>query len=189
MILIIIIIMIDCKFAHIREEHKTGYEVEREWEEEQRRKKLGLDKLEAEGEESKQRQIGEGSLAIDVDTEGIPFACYLCRKPFTDPVVTQCKHYFCERCILTNYRSGSKPTCPICHEQTHGIFNTPSRDIMRKLMRKSSAVSGSKKQTGANRPNSEGEEEDEDQERQRINQDMRKALAVDRSTTVKDPIL
>ena len=35
--------------------------------------------------------------------DDLPFACYICRKPWSEaknPVVTRCKHYFCEACAL-----------------------------------------------------------------------------------------
>ncbi|CAL9222150.1 unnamed protein product, partial [Arabidopsis halleri] len=28
-----------------------------------------------------------------------PFACFICKKPFVDPIVTKC-NYFCEHCVL-----------------------------------------------------------------------------------------
>ena len=34
----------------------------------------------------------------DSDEEDeLPFACFICRQPFNNPVVTKCKHYFCEK--------------------------------------------------------------------------------------------
>lgn len=32
---------------------------------------------------------------VSEDEEEIPFACLICRKEFTDPVVTKCGHFFC----------------------------------------------------------------------------------------------
>ena len=35
--------------------------------------------------------------------DDLPFACFICRKNWEDckaPVVTRCKHYFCETCAL-----------------------------------------------------------------------------------------
>lgn len=34
----------------------------------------------------------------------LPFACLICRTAFTNPVVTRCKHYFCETCALKNFQ-------------------------------------------------------------------------------------
>lgn len=42
---------------------------------------------------------GPGSSDED-DENALPFACFICREPFVDPVVTRCKHYFCEHCAL-----------------------------------------------------------------------------------------
>ena len=52
-----------------------------------------------------------------------PHSCYICRKEFIEPVVTKCKHYFCEKCALDRYKSG-KTKCKICNTPTLGIFNT-----------------------------------------------------------------
>jgi RING finger protein 113A len=36
--------------------------------------------------------------------DGLPFACLSCRLPWEEcksgPVVTRCRHYFCENCAL-----------------------------------------------------------------------------------------
>ena len=75
---------------------------------------------------------------IKDEEEKLPFACHICRKDFTNPVVTRCKHYFCEklasylispgpyvidlcRCALENYRK--KPRCAVCGQPTGGVFN------------------------------------------------------------------
>ena len=71
----------------------TGWQMEREWDEEQKARKERLARGEVDIED------GEGS-GEDSDDEELPFACFICREPFTDPVVTQCKHYFCEHCAL-----------------------------------------------------------------------------------------
>ncbi len=37
------------------------------------------------------------------EDDPLPFACFICRKPWEEaknPVVTKCKHYFCESCAL-----------------------------------------------------------------------------------------
>lgn len=38
------------------------------------------------------------------EDDGLPFACYICRENWgdikSDPVVTKCRHYFCESCAL-----------------------------------------------------------------------------------------
>lgn len=80
-----------CVFLHDRGDYKSGWQLEQEWEEKEkaRKERIALGLPEEEGE-------GEGS----EDEDGLPFACYICRGEFVDPVVTKCKHYFCEHCAL-----------------------------------------------------------------------------------------
>jgi RING finger protein 113A len=72
-----------------------------DWEEEQKRKtEERMRALERGGSDDEEGGAGEGDEAKDDD---LPFACYICRKPWgeaKDPVVTRCKHYFCESCAL-----------------------------------------------------------------------------------------
>lgn len=35
------------------------------------------------------------AVAQEEEEEEVPFACLICRKEFTEPVVTRCGHYFC----------------------------------------------------------------------------------------------
>ena len=37
---------------------------------------------------------------IDSDDDDFPEKCPICRRGFTNPVVTRCKHYFCEKCAV-----------------------------------------------------------------------------------------
>ena len=48
-----------------------------------------------------------------------------------DPVVTRCKHYFCETCAL-RHNSLNKGKCAICEQPTNGIFNV-ANDILKKF--------------------------------------------------------
>ncbi|KAL0479836.1 hypothetical protein AKO1_007463 [Acrasis kona] len=111
----------NCKFAHIREDYKAGWQIEKEWEEEQKKKK---------------RQGGyiEDDPEPEEPDDGLPFACFICREPFKNPVVTICKHYFCESCALKHYNGGKQQKCFNCSEPTNGIFNT-AREIIAKMKR------------------------------------------------------
>ena len=53
--------------------------------------------------------------------EDVPFACLICRKNFTNPVVTRCGHYFCSDCAIKRF--AKTPKCIACGAQTGGIFN------------------------------------------------------------------
>jgi RING finger protein 113A len=80
--------------------------------------------------------------------EELPFACFICREPFDNPVVTKyvfspaflslasvphmtramavchrrCQHYFCMKCAVDHYKRDKK--CFVCNAQTNGIFNS-----------------------------------------------------------------
>jgi RING finger protein 113A len=79
-----------CKFMHDRGDYKSGWQMEREWQESEKKRKNNLARGLAEEDEEE----------ADSDEDALPFACYICRQPFEDPVVTRCKHYFCEHCAL-----------------------------------------------------------------------------------------
>ena len=53
-----------------------------------------------------------------VEEEPLPFACLICREPFTEPVVTRCGHYFDMQCALQRYARNSK--CAACGAATNG---------------------------------------------------------------------
>ncbi len=100
-----------CKFLHDRGDYKSGWQLEKQWEEEQKAKRardLALKEMEERGEVVEEE---------DPTLEGVPFACSICRGPFVDPVRTKCRHYYCERCILRETK------CDLCGESTLGIFN------------------------------------------------------------------
>lgn len=83
-----------CKFMHDRGDYKSGWQIDKEWEEAEklRKRKLALRMLDDDEEAD-----GEGD---EEDDDALPFACFICRNPFEDAVVTKCKHYFCEHCAL-----------------------------------------------------------------------------------------
>ncbi|KAL9646224.1 hypothetical protein ABK040_008097 [Willaertia magna] len=104
----------NCKFAHVREEHVNSIQLTKRWEKEQKKKEAeNLKALD---------QRGTGK-------EDIPHACFICRKPFKDPIVTNCGHYFCEKCAIERYNGGKNPYCACCGANTHGVFNTPKKKI------------------------------------------------------------
>lgn len=103
-----------CKFLHAREDYKQGWELDKDWE------KVG-DKGRRGGKAVKSLAEAEDSEEEDAALEGIPFACIICKKPYTDPIVTKCGHYFCEGCALHRYRK--VPSCAACGAGTGGVFN------------------------------------------------------------------
>lgn len=92
----------------------------------------------------------------DAMLEGIPFACIICKKGYTNPIVTKCGHYFCEGCALMRYRKS--PSCGACGAGTGGVFNGAKG--LKKLLDKK-RDRGRKRREKAT---AEGKEVDEDDE-------------------------
>ncbi|OQE40272.1 hypothetical protein PENCOP_c006G08874 [Penicillium coprophilum] len=112
-----------CKYLHSREAYKAGWELDRDWEVNTKGKQLS-------GRVVSQRK-GAGKLEEDDEDdeddllESIPFACLICKKPYQDPIITKCGHYFCEACALQRYRK--TPSCAACGEGTGGVFNVAKK--------------------------------------------------------------
>lgn len=78
-------------------------ETPQEWDEEQKRRQEALTKGWADDADGGADGEGGGGEGEEED-DGLPFACYICRRPWgecgSEPVVTKCRHYFCEACAL-----------------------------------------------------------------------------------------
>lgn len=96
-----------CKFLHDRGTYLAGWQ---------------LDKLAADPK----RQAADDTDS-DSDEEDIPFACLICRKHYTDPIVTRCGHYFCSACAIKRF--AKTPKCAACGQPTGGIFNRADKII------------------------------------------------------------
>jgi RING finger protein 113A len=122
-----------CIYLHDRGDTMTGWQLEQQWEQEQAAKKnkqeLEMDAFVARETTGGGGNRRDGSAVITDD--GLPFACYLCRKHFKEPVVTNCTHYFCQNCILEQIKS-SDTKCPVCQKDTFGVFNEPAKLIAKK---------------------------------------------------------
>ena len=88
-----------------------------------------LDKL----AENPKKRVEDVSDPDDSEDEDIPFACLICRKHYTDPVVTRCGHYFCSACAIKRY--AKTPKCLACGATTAGIFNRADK-IIEKINKK-----------------------------------------------------
>ena len=124
-----------CIFLHDRGDYKSGWEIERDWNREQEEKRKRRERGEP-SEDEDDKYVIESS-----DEEELPFACFICRQPFTKPVVTNCGHYFCEKCALDHYRTTSK--CFVCGKDTNGCFNKATDIIARIQKMQEEEVSGS----------------------------------------------
>jgi len=154
-----------CIYMHDRGDYKAGWQLDQEWEAEQRAKKLALiEGLDEEAESSS-------------DDDEVPFACLICREEFKHPVVTRyvfyvfalfslvsftdvfsaidhanvhsaillfyiafirCNHYFCEKCALKRY--AKTPKCAACQTPTGGLFNSVSKDFLKKVAERKAKI-------------------------------------------------
>ncbi|KAJ2701167.1 RNA-splicing factor [Coemansia sp. IMI 209128] len=109
-----------CIFLHDRSTSKTGWQLEKEFEEAQQGVQRDNPKLwQVESDSDNEASSGRAGRKND-DGKELPFACLICREPFTKPVVTKCQHYFCEACALAQYRK--TPKCFACGAATAGVF-------------------------------------------------------------------
>lgn len=92
-----------CKFMHDRSDYLAGWQ---------------LDKL-----DPNDNAVQE----IEEEEEMLPFACLLCEKEFTDPIITKCGHYFCMQCAIDRFIKS--PKCYACGAATNGIFNKAEKII------------------------------------------------------------
>uniref|UniRef100_A0A8B9L4K6 Ring finger protein 113A n=1 Tax=Astyanax mexicanus TaxID=7994 RepID=A0A8B9L4K6_ASTMX len=108
-----------CKFLHDRSDYKHGWQIERE-----------LD-------EGRYGANDEENYEVSSDEEDLPFKCFICRESFKNPIITKCRHYFCEACALQHYRKSKR--CYVCNEQTNGVFN-PAKELMAKMLKHQAAT-------------------------------------------------
>ncbi|CDH51805.1 zinc finger protein 183 [Lichtheimia corymbifera JMRC:FSU:9682] len=116
-----------CIFLHDRGDYKTGWQLEKEWEEAMRNKtRFGS------------TDPNKYAVSDDDDSdEELPFACLICREEFKNPVVTKCNHYFCEQCAINNHKKS--PKCYACGASTGGVFDT-AKKMLEKLKQKKERI-------------------------------------------------
>merc|ERR1712139_589038 len=118
-------------------DYKQGFHLDREWEAKQKRieeekkkrwekKLLKKAKLEAEGKQPGEEESSSSEEEDNDSDDDLPRACPGCDNKWEDcssiPIQTQCGHYFCEDCAMTNY--AKTPKCLACDAPTNGIFNS-----------------------------------------------------------------
>lgn len=121
-----------CKFLHAREDYKQGWQLDKEWENVTKGKKVTGGTKIASADRNKAAEGGESD-EDDAMLENIPFACIICKEKYKDPIITRCGHYFCESCALKRYRKD--PSCAACGAGTGGVFNV-ARGLKKLLERK-----------------------------------------------------
>ncbi|CEP61770.1 U2-type spliceosomal complex subunit CWC24 LALA0_S04e00254g [Lachancea lanzarotensis] len=96
-----------CKFLHARDDFKAGWKLSQDW------------KIDFSEEEVK-------------SIEEIPFKCVICKQDYSNPVVTNCKHYFCSACFMNRAKITTK--CYVCSQDTGGVARTAKnlRSVLQK---------------------------------------------------------
>ncbi|KAL1409983.1 RNA-splicing factor [Vanrija albida] len=97
-----------CKFMHDRGDYLAGWQLD----------KLDPDEV---------KEIEEE------EEEMLPFACLICKREFTEPIVTKCGHYFCLDCAMKRFTKS--PKCYACGAATQGLFNKAEK-LLAKLAAK-----------------------------------------------------
>ena len=128
-----------CIYLHDRGDTLTGWQLEEEY---AKKKKLEQDAKEREmdvfcriiegGDKRTAEDDGASGETGTSSLDALPFACHICRQSFTDPVVTTCNHYFCQKCIMEHVKTSrsyndKSSACPICQKDTYGVFNYPTK--------------------------------------------------------------
>ncbi|CAD8109035.1 unnamed protein product [Paramecium primaurelia] len=95
-----------CIYIHDRGDYKSGWEQEKEYQEQLKTRRMG--KQEKEDLEFKQK----------LEEYSFPETCSICQQQLNKPVQTKCNHFFCEKCVITQKK------CPECGKPTDGIFHS-----------------------------------------------------------------
>jgi RING finger protein 113A len=152
-----------CKFLHAREDYAHGWQLDKEWENVTKGKKVlggtvvASAERKAAGGDGGERDEDEEEVAM---LENIPFACIICRESYKSPIVTRCGHYFCEACALKRYRKD--PSCAACGAGTNGVFNAAKR--LQKLLDKKRERAAKKRQEAIEAGEEVSDEEEEEQD-------------------------
>ncbi|KAM7220033.1 RNA-splicing factor [Rhypophila decipiens] len=158
----------NCKFAHVREDYAHGWQLDKEWENVTKGKKIISGTTIASAERKKKTTGAADPDEDDKDAaeeemlQNIPFACIICKGPYKSPIVTRCGHYFCEACALRRYRRD--PGCAACGSGTNGVFNAAKK--LNKLLERKKERAEKRRQeaieNGEEVSDEEGGGEDED---------------------------
>ncbi|KAL2150021.1 hypothetical protein VTH82DRAFT_7697 [Thermothelomyces myriococcoides] len=154
-----------CKFLHAREDYAYGWQLDREWENVTKGKKVlggtvvaSADRKIAGGNKGGSNDDDDADIAEAAMLDNIPFACIICRGPYKSPVVTRCGHYFCEGCALKRYRRD--PSCAACGAGTNGVFNAAKK--LQKLLDKKRERAAKRRQEAIEAGEEVSEEEEEE---------------------------
>ncbi|CAH0490519.1 unnamed protein product [Peronospora farinosa] len=122
-----------CKFLHDRSDYQSGWQIEKEYAEKEKKRQKRLeagqdpDEISDEEDKNKVKRSAEEQ-----------FACTICRGPFWNAVETICGHFFCEACALKHFKKSSR--CFNCKKQTNGVFNAAEKHRVKEQEQHAGAV-------------------------------------------------
>lgn len=99
----------NCKFLHSRDDFKTGWKLNKDWEE-----------FNKSNYKEGKTTHSDFKKKIDETIKDIPFKCVLCHNDYKKPVVTTCQHYFCNKCFFQRIKDTGNKKCIICGHDTKG---------------------------------------------------------------------
>ncbi|KAK4200252.1 putative pre-mRNA-splicing factor cwc-24 [Triangularia verruculosa] len=152
----------NCKFLHAREDYAHGWQLDREWENVTKGKKIIGGTVVASAERKANKNNNDEDDRDEEEEamlEKIPFVCIICRGDYKSPVVTRCGHYFCEACALKRYRKD--PSCAACGSGTNGVFNA-AKKLQKLLVKKKERAAKRRQEAIENGEEVSSEDEDED---------------------------
>ena len=111
----------NCKFLHSRDDFKTGWKLNKDWEEFSSKKFEDKEKQDA------------FKKKIEETIKNVPFKCVICHNDYNNPVVTNCQHYFCSKCFFQRIKETGNKKCIICGNDTKGSAKvaTDLQEILR----------------------------------------------------------
>ncbi|KND90475.1 Pre-mRNA-splicing factor cwc-24 [Tolypocladium ophioglossoides CBS 100239] len=148
----------NCKFLHSREDYKQGWQLDKEWENVSKGKNNMGGTVVASASRDKPKEDDDDD--EEAMLENIPFVCIICKEAYKEPIVTRCRHYFCEPCALKRYRRD--PTCAACGTGTNGVFNTAKR--LTKLLERKRERAAKRRQEAIEAGEEVSDEEEEAEE-------------------------
>lgn len=112
----------NCKFLHSRDDFKTGWKLNKDWEafqqHNQRDANLITTTTNTTGPGGDLQEVVEKT--IEKTIRDVPFKCVMCRNDYKNPVVTSCGHYFCNKCFFRRIKDTGNKKCVICGHDTKG---------------------------------------------------------------------
>lgn len=82
------IVVGQCKFMHDRGDYKSGWQIEKEWEDQQRLKMKQQSSIHSGGSLGGNDEEENYEITPDQQDDELPWACFICRNEFVDPVST-----------------------------------------------------------------------------------------------------